>query len=294
MDYYRQYLVKTDASISNEYDLADLLYLNKQYDSAIAKANTIITRDGEKLQPRLYKLISYSYAGKGDSAKAITYMQDYFSKEADSNFIAKDFESMGDFYLSHPGQDSLAMIFYAKSLPLVKDSAQLFESYKKLADLSKNRKDYVAEADWLGKYYTGNDKASNLDLFYWGIAHYRAENYVEADSVFGKYMAKYPEQGFGYYWQAKSRALQDKDMSLGLAVPVYEKLIEVLQKDTTEVNYKKWMVEAYGYLAAYQVNTQKNFAAAIDYFKKVLDIDPENADAKKYIAMLEKDMGDKK
>ena len=163
-----------------------------------------------------------------------------------------------------------------------------------IADLSKNRKDYVAEAEWLGKYYTGNDKASNLDLFYWGIAHYRAENYVEADSVFGKYMAKYPEQGFGYYWQAKSRALQDKDMSLGLAVPVYEKLIEVLQKDTTEVNYKKWMVEAYGYLAAYQVNTQKNFAAAIDYFKKVLDIDPENADAKKYIAMLEKDMGDKK
>lgn len=294
MDYYKQYLAKTDASPSHEYDLADLLYLNKQYDEAIAKANTIINRDGEKVQPRLYKLISYSYAGQQDSAKAITYMQDYFAKEADSNFIAKDYTSMGDFYLSQTGQDSVAATYYAKALPLVKDSAVLFESYKKLADLSKDRKDYVGQAEWLGKYYSGNDKASNLDLFYWGIAHYRAENFVQADSVFGKYIAKYPEQGFGYYWQAKSRALQDKEMTEGLAVPAYEKLIEVLQTDTAETNYKKWMVEAYGYLAAYQVNAQKNFAAAIDQFKKVLEIDPENADAKKYIAMLEKDLADKK
>ena len=293
-EYYRQYLTKADPSPSNDYDLADLLYLNKKYDSAIAKANTIIARDGEEVQPRLFKLISYSYAGMKDSAKAISYMQEYFAKEVDSNFIAKDYTSMGDFYLSQPDHDSLAIVYYAKALPLVKDSAVLFESYKKLADLSRDRKDYAAQAEWLEKYYLGNGKASNLDLFYWGIAHYRAESYVAADSVFSKYIAKYPEQGFGYYWQAKSRALQDKEMTEGLAVPVYEKLIEVLQKDTADANYKKWMVEAYGYLAAYQVNKEKNFEAAIDHFEKVLEIDPENADAKKYIAMLEKDLAGKK
>ena len=274
--------------------MADLLYLNKKYDSAVAKANTIIARDGEEVQPRIFKLISYSYAGMKDSAKAISYMLEYFAKEVDSNFIAKDYTSMGDFYLSQPDQDSLAIVYYAKALPLVKDSAVLFESYKKLADLSRDRKDYAAQAEWLEKYYLGNDKASNLDLFYWGIAHYRAESYVAADSVFSRYIAKYPEQGFGYYWQAKSRALQDKEMTEGLAVPVYEKLIEVLQKDTADANYKKWMVEAYGYLAAYQVNKEKNFEAAIDHFEKVLEIDPENADAKKYIAMLEKDLAGKK
>ena len=200
---------------------------------------------------------------------------------------------MGDFYLSRQGQDSLAIVYYAKSLDLEKDSTELLSSYKKLADLSKNIKDYAGQANWLGKYYEANEKSSNLDLFYWGIANYRAENYVAADSVFALYVAKYPEQGFGYYWQAKSKALQDKEMKEGLATPVYEKLIEVLQKDTADANYKKWIVEAYGYLAAYEVNTQKNYQKAIDYFEEILKIDAENADAKKYIAILEKDLANK-
>ena len=55
MEYYKQYLSKSDGSIQNQYDLADLLYLNKQYEAAIAKANDIIKIEREKIQPRLYK-----------------------------------------------------------------------------------------------------------------------------------------------------------------------------------------------------------------------------------------------
>jgi tetratricopeptide (TPR) repeat protein len=102
------------------------------------------------------------------------------------------------------------------------------------------------------------------------------------------YVAKYPDQSFGYYWQARSNASLDKEMKDGLAIPVYKKLIEVLQGDTTNTNYKKWMVEALAYLAAYEANTQKNYDEAVDYFEKVLEVDPDNADAKRYIAILEK------
>jgi tetratricopeptide (TPR) repeat protein len=77
-------------------------------------------------------------------------------------------------------------------------------------------------------------------------------------------------------------------MKYGLAIPVYKKLIDVLQADTANTNYKKWMVEALAYLAAYEANTQKDYSEAVDYFEKVLQIDPENADAKRYIAILEK------
>jgi hypothetical protein len=48
-------------------------------------------------------------------------MQQYFTKEADSNFMARDFNSMGDFYLSQQGQDSLAIVYYTKALDLEKD-----------------------------------------------------------------------------------------------------------------------------------------------------------------------------
>jgi tetratricopeptide (TPR) repeat protein len=293
MEYYNQYMAKSDASIENEYDLADLFFINKQYDKAIQKASAIVKAEGEKVQSRLYKLISYSYAEQKDSAKAFDYMQNYFARAADSNTVAKDYLLMGDLYASVKHDDSLTFNYYDKAVSLEKDSNELVKYYKRFADLAAADKNYSQQAKWLGKYYTSSGNATNIDLFNWGLAHYKAGEYAGADSAFGIYVAKYPEQSFGYYWQAKSKALADKDMTQGLAVPAYQKLIEVLEKNPNDANYKKWLVESYAYLAAYQTNTQKNYAEAVSYFEKVLQVDPENADAKKYIAILEKNLDDK-
>lgn len=293
MEYYNQYMAKSDASIENEYDLADLFFINKRYDKAIQKADAIVKAEGEKVQPRLYKLISYSYAEQKDSANAFDYMQNYFAKAADSNTVAKDYLLMGDLYTSVKHDDSLAFNYYDKAVALEKDSNELVKYYKRFADLAAAGKNYSQQAKWLGKYYTSSGNATNIDLFNWGLAHYRAGEYAAADSAFGIYVTKYPEQSFGYYWQAKSKALADKDMTQGLAVPAYQKLIEVLGKNLNDANYKKWLIESYAYLAAYQTNVQKNYAEAVSYFEKVLQVDPENGDAKKYIAILEKNLNDK-
>lgn len=290
MEYYRAYIPKSDSTIENQYDLADLLYLNKKYDEAIEKAGTIIQVEGKVTQPRLYKLIAYSYAEKKDTAKAIDYMKRYFAKEADSNIIARDYLSMAEFYTTLPEQDSLVTVFYTRAARVEKDSSVLFSYYEKLADRAKDKKDYAAEANWLGKYYIDNNRATNRDLFNWAFAYYRAKDYPMADSVFGMYAAKYPEQGYGYYWQAKSKALQDTSMEKGFAVPVYKKLVEVLQKDTADANYKNWMIEACGYLATYEANTEKNYTEAVNWFQKILEVDPENVDAKRYIIILEKNL----
>ncbi|MGZ3938019.1 MAG: tetratricopeptide repeat protein, partial [Flavisolibacter sp.] len=293
MEYYKSYLSNSDASIENEYDLADLLYLNKQYDRAIQKADSIVKAEGEKVQPRLYKLISYSYADQKDSAKALVFMQQYFSKEADSNKIAKDYLLMGDLLASVNHDDSTAFTYFDKAVAFEKDSSEMVKYYKRFADIAANDKNYSQQAKWLRRYYASSKQASNVDLFNWALAHYRAGEYSEADSAFGIYVSKYPEQSFGYYWQSKAKALEDKDMSKGLAVPAYQKLIEVLEKNPNDANYKKWIVEAYAYLAAYETNTQKNYAEAVNYFEKVLQVDPGNTDAKKYIDILEKNLDNK-
>ena len=290
MEYYTKYSQNADHTLQTDYDMADLLYLNKQYDQAIEKANALIASQQSNTQPRIYKLIAYSYAGKEDTAAALEAMTRYFANEQDSNIIAKDYEAMSTYYSSVSSQDSLAAVYLAKATTLEKDSAILFSDYKKLAEMAKERKDYGEQARWLEKYCEGNRNASNLDFFYWGIANYRIDNYKKADTVFGIYIEKYPDQSFGYYWQAKSKALQDTSMAIGLAIPAYEKLIDVLNKDTSDENYKKWIIEAYGYLAAYAVNTKKDYPQAISYFQKVLEIDPENTMAKQYIDMLDKRM----
>jgi tetratricopeptide (TPR) repeat protein len=117
-----------------------------------------------------------------------------------------------------------------------------------------------------------------------------AKEYEAADSVFGLYVKQYPDQGFGYYWQARSSALIDKDMETGKAVPHYQKLIELLGEDPENETHKKWLVDAYAYLAAFETNKEKDYAEAIDHFEKLLEIDPDNEDAKKYIGILERNL----
>ena len=156
--------------------------------------------------------------------------------------------------------------------------------------MAKAQENYDQQANWLSKFYPGNAKATNLDLFNWGLAHYLSEDYVKADTVFSMYAEKYPEQSFGYYWKAKSKALQDSGMLQGLAVPTYKKLIEVLSADSADANYKKWMVESLNYLAAYEANVKKDYAASVEYFKKVLEVEPGNKDAAQYIEVLEKSL----
>lgn len=286
MEYYKQYAENADVSIQNEYDMADLLYLNKQYDEAIQKAKNIIVLQDSGTKARMYKLIGYSYAAKNDTIKAHEFMTNYFEKAPDSLLIAKDYETMSDI-LKSMNNDSLAGVYLIMALQKQKDSTALFSYYKKLAAMAKANNNFSEQAKWLELYYTGNQKANNVDLYYWGLAHYTAEEYAKADTVFGMYAVKYPEQSFGYYWQARSKALLDPEMKDGLALPAYQKLIEILQSETDDPNYTKWMVEAYGYLATYEANLDKDYPEAVTYFEKILEVDPSNEDAKKYIALLE-------
>lgn len=293
IEHYKAYMRNADASIQTEYDLADLYYLTGQYDSAIQKATRVVAIQKANTAPRLYKLIGYSYAGLNDTINAVSFMQRYFSQVADSDIISKDYEFIGELYSSLDGKEDSAIGAYQQAVLLEKDTASLYSYYKRLADLSKDVRDYAGQAKWMGLYSTGNEKSTNVDLFNWGIALYRAGNYSMSDSVFKIYSTKYPDQAFGYYWQARSRSLLDSGMKEGLAIPAYEKLIEVMEKDTTNPNYKKWMSEAYGYLAAYEINIRKDIAEGIDHFKSILMVDPENENAKKYISMLENEVANK-
>ena len=131
---------------------------------------------------------------------------------------------------------------------------------------------------------------NNVALFNWGLAAYKAEDYHQADSVFGLYTSKYPEQGFGYYWRARANARIDTAMEKGLAVPYYLNLIDVIAKDTLTNTDRKWMKEAYGYLASYEANTEKDYAKAINYFEKLMIIDPSNELIERNIKILEKNI----
>lgn len=290
-DYLEKYIALTDHKTENDYDYTDILYLTKNYKEAIELAKKLIETDKEKTPARIYKLIAYSYQESNDHQNSFDYINRYFDHAPDSILIARDFVLVADLYTERQKIDS-AIFFYKVGAELEKDSSLRINYYKTLADLTKQQKDNEGRATWLGKYYLANPKSTNVDLFNWGLAWYQAGNFENADSVFGLYVSKYPEQVFGYYWQARSKAALDSTMEQGLAVPLYLKVVEIGETDTTG-NSKRQLIESYGYLAGFEANENKNFSKAIEYFEKLLLLDPSNEQAKKNVEILKQSLSKK-
>ena len=290
-EYLEKYIALSDYKIENDYDYSDILYLTKNYMQAIELAKKLIETDKEKTPARIYKLIAYSYHESDDHSNAFDYLHRYFGTAPDSILIAKDFILVADLYAERHKIDS-AMFFYKVGTELETDSNSIVKYYQTLADLAKQQKDHAERAMWLGKYYMKNKKSTNVDLFNWGLAWFQAGNFEKSDSVFGMYVDKYPSQLFGYYWRARSNAAIDTTMEQGLAIPHYLKVVEIGEMDTTG-NSKRQLIESYGYVAGYETNHNKNYGKAIEYFEKLLKLDPDNEQAKKYVQILKETMAKK-
>ena len=289
-EYLDKYIAASDYSIKNDYLVTDMLYASGKFREAISMADALIEKEGPAVQPRLYKLEAYSHNELGDSLAAARFMNAYFSLQHDTGIIAKDYEAMGNIYASLTGKYDSAAYFLAKGAALEKDSLIKSNYYKKIAGLYKKQKDYSNEAVWLGRYYSNHPSPSNVDLFNWGLASYLAKDYRTADTVFAMYEIKYPEEEFGPYWRARANAAIDTAMEKGIAVPHYLHLIALIESDSMNSTKKKHLIEAYGYIAAYKANAEKDYETAVNYFEKLLMLDPENGDAKKYVEILKKNM----
>lgn len=288
MEYLQKYIAHTDPDIKNKYLLTDLYYVSKKYNEAINEANQLVTAEGKEAKPRIYKLLAYSYDALNNNNAAEENMKKYFAAENDTNYAAKDFELMGSI-AEKKKQITDAATWYEKAAMMEKDSIQKADIARKLSSFYKAQKLYDKQAHWMGELYTlAPAKLTNVDIFSWGVANYNAHDYKMADSVFAIYEEKYPDQSFGYYWRARSNAAMDTAMETGIAIPHYEELIKVGMKDSANANTRKWLIQAYGYIAAFKVNKEKQYNDALECYDKILQLDPGNNDAEKYKGILEK------
>jgi hypothetical protein len=85
-----------------------------------------------------------------------------------------------------------------------------------------------------------------------------------------------------HLWRARANAIVDSDKTKGLAVPFYEKYIELALPEK-EKN-KRELVECYLNLGLYYLAYApvKDDLKGKEYFSKVKELDPENATVKKY------------
>lgn len=284
--FLEKFIANTDHNIQHDYRMTDIYYLTGDYDRAITEALKLIDTEKEKAQPRLYKLMAYSALKSKDSLKALEYVNQYFSKEQPAKFIAADFELKAILTEAQPGAEIGAIEYYSIAAEMDTLVANKLKFATAIIKLAKKADMASIQAYWLGKLYQWKDKTNNIDLFNWGLAHYTAAEYLKSDSVFTLYTERYPEDIFGYYWRAQSNAAIDTSLIEGLAVPHYIRVTEIGEKDK-EKN-KKMLLKAYGYLGGYEANTRKDYVQSLMWFEKYLELDSENADAKRYAETLRK------
>jgi tetratricopeptide (TPR) repeat protein len=290
-EYLNAYIRNSEPSIVHDYMRTDLYYVSKKYPQAIESANKIMAAEKQQTEPRLFKLIAYSYDALGDSALALANINTYFEKQDSTDYVAKDFELKARLLEKTTTDKSLVVEWYKKALAMEKDDKEKLAYMSSLAELQKELGNREREAVWREKVYNTKENPTNLDIYKWGLALYNGENYQKADSVFAIYQQKYPEQIYGYLYRAKSNALIDTNMQLGIAVPHFKELINVASKDS--VKNKKILLNAYEYLGTYEANITKDYSASLEYFDRIIQLDPDNSEAKKNAGILAKQL-DKK
>ncbi len=278
-EYLDQYIAVADADSKNCYYQASILYAGKQYQQAVNKSNECITAGGQNAYLKLYGLKAFAYEKLGDSANAKTFFETYFQKQKPENLLSGDYATYGRVLLKFPGNEATAAKYIEKAIALDTLEANKIEYITSVANSYLAAKNYNEAANWYIRLFAVKKNVTKTDMYNVGYNYYRGGNYKTSDSVFTLYKQKYPDEMLGYYYGALNKANIDSTSALGLAIPDYEKIIQLASASPDTARAKQQLITAYNYMINYHYNVKKDRIAAITFNEKILAIDPANVQA---------------
>jgi tetratricopeptide (TPR) repeat protein len=284
--YFKKFLELSSGNIAARAQFINTLIELQDYKEAIVQIQAILATDTSIID--LYRALAYSYYETEEYDKGLAAMEKFLSRSDPEKIRATDYSYYGRI-LSKNRLDSVAAINLIKAYEMDTSKIDLLSE----AAMCYNRiKDYPS-AVGIYSMKSALGKANALDYYNWGKAYYNLQNYPAADSIFNIFTGMQPAYVQGYVWQARTRANLDPDSDVGLAKPVYEKILEVTQNDS--VANRKDRLEAYYYLAYYYYHqfvldkqNKDHAIKSVEYSNYVLAIDPENEKAKSMVDILKK------
>lgn len=291
-------------------DVARYRFLAQDYQGATSYLDQLKGKVNNPIMDRMY---GWAYYGLNQPQQSVDALNKFISSAPDK-VIYDDYKYLGRAYgmVNTPQADSMSIVYLEKAAPL--DTTE--NLYRDIAKKYYDMKKYNKAADYYGKVVSTDKKPLNNDYLYQGLANYqygfrvgrdsseapmdtaqirmgRQMYFMRADSAFGKMAAKieadtaatskYP---LAYYYEGQSNYYAFPaavSLSRGTAVPYYEKFIEQANAETdskTKEQYKKPLITSYKFLASYY-GSKNDDAKAKEYFNKVLELDPNDADVQK-------------
>lgn len=273
---YKRFLaINNDCGARVRY--AAFLYQAKQYKESIAASKEAQTCDPKNVY--LNRFLAYAEYEAADYENGLMNSELFFKNVSGSDIkvIPLDYEYYAKL-LSKNKKDSLAIIQYRKALELQPDKIELNSD---IATAYRNMKQYE-EAIKSYKIRIDAGKGSANDYYGLGISYYYSKDFINADSSFVQFIKLQPDMSLGYLWRGKANAQIDSKNEKWLAKPYYETFLGKAKADENKNN----QIEANTYMGVYYMNN-KDFCSAKTYFKKIAELDPNNANAKNFLNSAE-------
>jgi tetratricopeptide (TPR) repeat protein len=288
-DYLEKYLTAKGNDETNACYLRTALKAAQgQYQGAIDKAKECIAAGGANPNPKLYGIMAYQYNKIGDSVNAKLAFDEYFKRQNPAKLGPTDYSTYAEVLLKFPGNEALAGTFIDKAVEVAATEEEKVTLLKSLASTYEKRKQFNDAALWYKKIVDLRKTPSKTDIFNTGYSFYRSGNPQKTVETFNIFTQKYPEDILGYYWVGKASSVIDSTMTLSLANPSYEKVIQLGEALTDKTKSKTQIMTAYKYMIAYMANIKKDKAAALAFCDKALLLDPTDADVISYKDVIPK------
>ncbi len=268
-----------DVTVDDEMQLANTLFITKDYPGSITLVEKIIQKDGSKNYLR--RLLGYSYYETGDYPKGLDIMNDYFTKVTPDKVLPSDYLYLGRLMVKTKG-DTIAAINNLKKGNEIDSS--LWTVNKEIAELYYAKKDYCNSAVSYQMYLDSVPKVEATDVYKLGAAQYFCDDslrYQKALKTFLRVTEMVPTAPIGWYWSARAATKLEPDVQTfpdSVATFGHAKLYwdtYVALPAVEKVKNKKELVEAYSYLSYYHY--LKGDAASTEAnATKLLELDPAN------------------
>ncbi len=274
---YAEYMKYADQNLDSKIRNVKYLYKSKSFESTVNSINELIPQDPDN--HLLYRLKCYSCAELNRNEEGELAMQHFFTIAPPSKIIPSDYVTYAKL-LQKNGKDSMSIVMMKKAIELdpnntdfSKDILTMQYKMKKYADVIHDFEDFKSK----------NYPLDVNSYFMAARSYYVQKDWVKADSANAVITRLAPASASGWIGRAQCNAQLDPESTQGLAKPYYEKYLETVKID--DPKNKVNIVQAYSYLGYYAF-LQKDNDGTRSNFEKVLQIDPENKQAKDVLAGL--------
>lgn len=260
----------SDKSLEDIRKYTDILFLNKDYQQAIEKAQDLIQKGSTN--PGVYGIIGGSQYELKDAANkyGLENYKRYITTQDPARVTPGDYRTYAKILLKNNMAEE-ANNYMNKAIAM-DNSTSKSEAYRQTAEALREAKEWKLAGDWYKKLaveYPADAKA--IDYFYWGVCNYYVHDFKEASAAFEQMENKFPAEASGTYWRGRTAAAIDSEAKEGLAVPHYTKWL-----GTATEKKNSDLMQAYQYLAIYYYNKEDKENTKL-YMDKIEGLDPANA-----------------